>query len=30
MCCRVAMKRSNKSEATRQHILDTSFELVLR
>lgn len=24
------MKRSNKSEATRQHILDTSFELVLR
>lgn len=23
------MKRSNKSEATRQHILDTSFELVL-
>jgi TetR/AcrR family transcriptional repressor of nem operon len=24
------MKRSIKSEATRQHILDTSFELVLR
>ena len=26
----VAMKRSIKSEATRQHILDTSFELLLR
>ncbi len=25
----VAMKRSIKSEATRQHILDTSFELLL-
>ncbi|HCD61896.1 MAG TPA: TetR family transcriptional regulator, partial [Acinetobacter nosocomialis] len=24
------MKRLNKSETTRQHILDTSFELVLR
>lgn len=26
----VAMKQSIKSEATRQHILDTSFELLLR